>query len=585
MIPHEYIEELVQRSDIVDVVQSYVQLRHRGRTHTGLCPFHNEKTPSFVVYPETQSFYCFGCGTGGDVITFIKKINNVDYVEAVKTLASRAGMPLPDEDDKTGRLRSRVLSINKDAARFFVECLQSEEGRDARRYWVEKRGLSPKTITRFGLGYAPDGFNRMRDHLRKLGYSEEEMLASGVVRKSERGSLYDMFRNRVMIPIIDLRGNVIAFSGRDFTSEKPQRKYVNSPETIVYKKSRTLFAMNLAKKSASRRYILCEGNLDAISMHQAGFDTAVAGCGTALTSEQVKLIGDYADEVVLCFDSDEAGQKATARAIRLFSASNVKVSVLNIPDAKDPDEYIKKFGADRFEMLLNGSANAIEYALQKARANYDIATPDGRVGYLKDAIAVLAGNVSATERDVYAGRLSQETDVAKPAILNQLESAIRARNRRQQQEREKRLLEEGAAGRVKVSFSQGGQKALGVAFAQQQLVAALLKEPSYVPLAAARVKPEAFLDEGLGQAYALVVQRVQNGENVDVASLSGEIPEATLALISRVLAQNYDVGFSRQDVEMYLDRIEHSVPESSRAAQKTADELADYLQALKDKKG
>ena len=585
MIPHEYIEELVQRSDIVDVVQSYVQLRHRGRTHTGLCPFHNEKTPSFVVYPETQSFYCFGCGAGGDVITFIKKINNVDYVEAVKTLASRAGMPLPDEDDNTGRMRSRVLSINKDAARFFVECLQSDEGRAARRYWVEKRGLSPKTITRFGLGYAPDGFNRMRDHLRKLGYSEEEMLASGVVRKSERGSLYDMFRNRVMIPIIDLRGNVIAFSGRDFTSDKPQRKYVNSPETIVYKKSRTLFAMNLAKKSASRRYILCEGNLDAISMHQAGFDTAVAGCGTALTSEQVKLIGDYADEVVLCFDSDEAGQKATARAIQLFSASNVKVSVLNIPDAKDPDEYIRNFGADRFEMLINGSANAIEYALQKAKAKYDIATPDGRVGYLKDAIAVLAGNVSSTERDVYAGRLSEETDVAKPAILNQLESAVRARNRRQRQEREKRLLEEGAAGRIKVPFSQGGQKALGVAFAQQQLVAALVKEPSYASLAAGRVKPEDFLDEGLGQAYERLVHRGVNGESVDVASLSGEIPEQTLALISRVLAQNYDVGFSRQDVEMYLDRIEHSVPPSSQAAQKTADELADYLQTLRDKKG
>ena len=585
MIPHEYIEELVRRNDIVDVVQSYVQLRHRGRTHTGLCPFHNEKTPSFVVYPENQSFYCFGCGAGGDVITFIKKINNVDYVEAVKTLAARAGMSLPNEDDKTGQLRRRVLSINKDAARFFVECLQSDEGKAARRYWVEKRGLSPKTITRFGLGYAPDGFNRMRDHLRKLGYSKEEMLASGVVRESERGSLYDMFRNRVMIPIIDLRGNVIAFSGRDFTSEKPQRKYVNSPETIVYKKSRTLFAMNLAKKSTSRRYILCEGNLDAISMHQAGFDTAVAGCGTALTSEQVKLIGDYADEVVLCFDSDEAGQKATARAIQLFSSSNVKVSVLNIPDAKDPDEYIKKFGADRFEMLLNGSANAIEYALQKAKAKYDVATPDGRVGYLKDAISVLAGNVSATERDVYAGRLSQETDVAKPAILNQLESAVNARRRRQKQEREKKLLEEGAAGRIKVPFSQGGQKALGVAFAQQQLVAALLKEPSYVSLAAGRVKPENFLDEGLGQAFGLIVERVQSGENVDVASLSGEVSEQTLALISRVLAQNYDVGFARQDVEMYLDRIEHSVPPSSQAAEKTADELADYLQALRDKKG
>ncbi|MEG0167984.1 MAG: DNA primase, partial [Ruthenibacterium sp.] len=332
MIPQEYIFELVQRSDIVDVVQNYVQLRHRGRTHTGLCPFHNEKTPSFVVYPETQSFYCFGCGAGGDVINFVKRINNVDYIEAVKTLAARAGMTLPDEDDQTGKMRSRIISINKDTARFFYDCLNQDEGKAARLYW-RGRGLSDATIKRFGLGYAPDSFNRAREHLKTLGYTEDELIAAGIIRRSDKGGTYDMFRNRVMIPIFDLRGNVIAFSGRDFTSEKPQRKYVNSPETIVYKKSRVLFAMNLAKKSASRKYILCEGNLDAISMHQAGFTTAVAGCGTALTPEQVKMLSEYADEVVLCYDSDEAGQKATARAISLLSNSPIKVSVLAIPDA------------------------------------------------------------------------------------------------------------------------------------------------------------------------------------------------------------------------------------------------------------
>ena len=449
MIPQSYIEELVQRNDMVDVAQSYVQLRRRGRTYTGLCPFHSEKTPSFVVYPETQSFYCFGCGAGGDVITFIKKINNVDYVEAVKTLAARAGMAMPEEDDKAGRLRSRIVSINKDAARFFVQCLQSEEGRAARRYWRETRGLSPAVITRFGLGYAPNSFHAVRNHLRGLGYTQEEMLASGLVKRSEKGSLYDVFRNRVMVPIFDLRGNVIAFGGRNMGPEKP--KYINSPETVVYKKSRTLFALNVAKKSDVRRYILCEGYMDVISLHAAGFTTAVAGCGTALTPEQVKLLSEYADEVVLCYDSDEAGQKATARAIELFSASPVKTSVLNIPGAKDPDEFIQKYGPERFAQLVDGSAGALEYELEKRRAKYDLARPDGRVGYLKEAIDVLASSaVTATERDVYAGRLSEQTDVDKAAILTQLAAAVKAQGYRQRARKQKELLAEGNTGRVKV---------------------------------------------------------------------------------------------------------------------------------------
>ena len=359
MIPQEYIQEVVARNDITDVIGSYVQLRHRGRTHTGLCPFHSEKTPSFVVYPETQSYYCFGCGAGGDVITFIRTMNNLGYVEAVKFLAARAGMPLPDEDDKAGKMRSRILEINKQAARFFYQCLNAnnEQASAARAYW-RRRGLSDGTIRRFGLGWAPDDFRSTLNWLRERGFNEEELLASGLVKRSEKGNLYNIFRGRVMTPIFDLRGNVIAFGGRVLGDEKP--KYINSPETPVYKKSRAMFALNLAKKSPSRRYILCEGYMDVISLHQAGFDTAVAACGTALTGEQVKLLENYADEVVLCYDSDEAGQKATARSLELFSHSPIKVSVLTVTGAKDPDEFIKKFGKNRFEMLLNGTHNALE---------------------------------------------------------------------------------------------------------------------------------------------------------------------------------------------------------------------------------
>ena len=418
MIPQDYIQEVVRRNDIEDVVQSYVQLRRRGRTCTGLCPFHTEKTPSFVVYPETQSFYCFGCGAGGDVITFIKKISNLEYVEAVKLLASRVGMPMPNEEDKAGEMRRKVLAINRDAARYFYDQLNkpTPEAALAREYWRKRRGLSDNTIRRFGLGYAPDSYSDLLHYLKGRGYNEEELLESGLVRRSEKGNLYNLFRHRMITPIIDLRGNVIAFGGRVLDDSKP--KYINSPETVVYKKSRTLFALNIAKRSTSRRYILCEGYMDVISMHQAGFDTAVCACGTALTPEQVKLIGEYADEVILSYDSDEAGQKAAARSLELFAPSPARVSVLNIPGAKDPDEFIKKFGRDRFEMLLNGTANATEFKLAKIRAKYDIATDKGRLDYIKEALALLAGHISPTEREVYAGTGASSSGIKSPRWLS-----------------------------------------------------------------------------------------------------------------------------------------------------------------------
>ena len=584
MIPREYIDEVVRRSDITEVVSSYVQLRHRGRTHTGLCPFHSEKTPSFVVYPETQSFYCFGCGAGGDVITFVRKINNLDYVEAVKMLAGRAGMPMPEEDDKAGRLRSRVLAINKEAARFFYEQLNAENdaARTARGYW-RGRGLSDSTIRRFGLGYSPNDFGALRRHLRARGYTEEEMLASGLQKRSEKGNVYDVFRGRVMTPIFDLRGNVIAFGGRVLGDEKP--KYINSPETLVYKKSKAMFALNIAKKSASRRYILCEGYMDVISLHQAGFDTAVAACGTALTPDQVRLLGEYADEVVLCYDSDEAGQKATARSLGLFAESPVKVSVLNIPGAKDPDEFIKKYGRERFESLLNGTSNAIEYKLAKVREKYDLARPADRVEYIKEAIRLLAGRLTPTEREVYAGRLAEETDVAKANVMAQLEAAVRSNQRRAQRQREKELLNTGAGADIKLPYNApGGEKALGVASAEQQLVAALIRDPSLIPLAENRVKPEQFLMEDMAAAYAAVLEAKRQGHLPDLATLASSLPEETVSRLSLLLARNYDVGLGRRDVEMYLDRLEQSVPQSSKAGGMTGEQLEEYMERLRRKK-
>lgn len=583
MIPHEYIEEVVRRNDIVDLVGSYVQLRHRGRTHTGLCPFHSEKTPSFVVYPETQSFYCFGCGAGGDAITFIKKINNLDYVEAVKLLAGRAGMPMPEEDDKAGRMRSRILSINKDAARFFYQCLNAdnEEARAARAYW-RGRGLSDSTIRRFGLGYAPTGFSQALHHLKSKGYTEEELLASGIVKRSAKGNVYDAFFGRVMTPIFDLRGNIIAFGGRVLGDAKP--KYVNSPETMVYKKSKAMFALNIAKKSTSRRYILCEGYMDVISLHQAGFDTAVAACGTALTPEQVKLLGEYADEVVLCYDSDEAGQKATARSLGLFADSPVKVSVLNITGAKDPDEYIKKYGKERFAQLLDGSNNAIEYKLARVRAKYDLAQPAGRLDYIKEAIGLLAGGITPTERDVYAGRLAEETDVAKTAILTQLDAAVQQNRRRARQRQQKELLNQGVAGQIKVPYTLGGDKALGMANAEQQMVAALLKEPEYIPKAAARVKPGDLLMPDMQQSYAAILQCHQQGVPADLSTLGSMLPEEQITLLSQLLARNADISITPTDLEMFLTRIERSMPKSTQAAQMDHSELENYLDKLRDRK-
>lgn len=584
MIPQEYVQEVVRRNDITEVVQQYVQLRHRGRTCTGLCPFHTEKTPSFVVYPETQSFYCFGCGAGGDVITFVRKISNLGYVEAVKQLASRAGMPLPEEEDQETRRRSRLLEINRCAARYFFEQLNAPtpEANAARGYWKQKRGLSDAAIRRFGLGYAPDSFSGLIHYLKRRGFTEPELEDSGLVKRSAKGNLYDIFRHRVMVPIIDVRGNIIAFGGRVLDDSKP--KYINSPETLVYKKSRTLFALNVAKKSPSKRYILCEGYMDVISMHEAGFDTAVCACGTALTAEQVKLLSEYADEVVLSYDSDEAGQKATERSLGLFANSPVRVTVLSIPGAKDPDEFIKKYGRDRFDALLNGTANPTEFALAKCRRQFDLKSDDGRLEYIRRALDILADGVSPTARDVYAGRIAEETGVSKTAILNQLNTAMRTAGRKARRREQRALAGEGIAASIRVPYDKGGDAALGAASAGRQLVAAMLKNPDTIPYIRQHIQAEDLILPEMQEACRAIWQCADSGTPVNLTSIGPLVSEGVVPQLSMVLAQNIDLTPSRRDIDMYLERIRQATPKSAQAGKLNDEEFRQLFNSIAKEK-
>ncbi len=585
MIPQEYIQEVVRRTDIEELVGQYVHLRRRGRTATGLCPFHNEKTPSFVVYPETQSFYCFGCGAAGDAISFVRKYSNLGYVEAVKALASRAGMPMPEEDDQGSRARQRLLEINRCAARYFFEQLNAPtpEAAAARAYWRQKRGLSDAAIRRFGLGYAPEGYTGLLHYLKQRGFKEEELETAGLVRRSAKGNLYDIFRHRVMVPIIDVRGAIIAFGGRVLDDSKP--KYINSPETVVYHKSRTLFALNLAKKSKNKRFILCEGYMDVISMHEAGFDTAVCACGTALTAEQVKLLSEYAEEAVLSYDSDEAGRKATERSLALFANSPIKVSVLNIPGAKDPDEFIRTYGKDRFELLLSGTANPTEFALGKAKDKYDLTRDDGRLDYIREAVDILAGStVTPTARDVYAGRVAQQTGVDKKAILAQVESTARSGAYRARRKEQRELSHQGIAADIRVPLEHGGERALGAASAARQLAAALLQEPANIPYVRGQLDlgsvPVPELRQGIEAIYACAAA----GEPLNLTALAPRLDEKALQQIALAQAQNADRKLTRRDIDMFLQRLHGADPDSKRAAGTSSEEFRALFDAVARRK-
>ena len=412
-----FLQELRLKTDVVDLISSYVSLKKRGNTYVGLCPFHNEKTPSFTVYENTQSFYCFGCGAGGDGVSFMRKIENLDYIDAVKVLAQRAGMQMPDDgyDDSLSKKRRTILEINRETARFYHNYMMSEQGKVGLQYFLN-RGLSQKTIRHFGLGYAPNKWDELLKHLKSKGYNVSDMLTAGVVRKGEKG-YYDYFRNRVMTPIIDVMGNFIAFGGRVLDDSKP--KYINTSDTLVYKKTNEVFGLNYAKDSGKDSLILCEGYMDVIAMHQAGFTNAVAGCGTALTNEQVRLLSRYAKEIILVYDNDEAGQKALNKAISLFDQVDIKISIPTLSGGKDPDEIIKNLGRARFADMLENSSNEVEFAIMKLRRGFNLQTTQGKSQFASEAVKILA-NATPIEQDLYLSRLADELGIEKRAFQAQL---------------------------------------------------------------------------------------------------------------------------------------------------------------------
>ncbi|MGI5888408.1 MAG: DNA primase [Oscillospiraceae bacterium] len=552
-LPSEFLEEILERNDMAEVAGGYTKLQRSGKRYRGLCPFHNEKTPSFFIFPDTRSFYCFGCGAGGDVITFIEKAENLTYIEAVRFLAQRAGMEMPeDTDNKVGRLRTRILAANREAARFFYAMLNTDSGREARGY-LRRRGLRDSTITRFGIGYSPDSWDLLRNALRDKGFTDDEMIAAGLCKRSSKGSVYDFFRNRVMFPVIDLSGNVVAFSGRRLREEDSPRKYVNTGDTLVFKKSRILFAMNLAKNSISknREIILAEGQMDAISMHQAGFDNAVAALGTALTDEHIKIMANYADSVVLAYDSDDAGRKATARAISMFRASNISVKVLEIPGAKDADEYIKKYGADSFRQLIERSSASTEYELRRAAAKYDLDTDDGKVRYLREATDILSRTYSPTERDIYAGRLSEQLGVSKDAILSQIGGNAKRRERAENRRREREMS--NVTGQY--GIKSGERNEIGRIVAERRLVALIFKNPDKLGRAREKLGGAEIADPVMKKIFAAMAEKIDKGGFSGFSSLGEELSEEEMSALARAVADADSFNFASDDVDYLCEKI------------------------------
>lgn len=585
MIPEDIINEIKYRNDIETAISQYVNLKRRGKNLVGLCPFHSEKTPSFTVYPENGSFYCFGCGVGGDVFTFTGLIENLDYIESVKLLAERSGITLPQDgyDDSMQRLKKRIYDINRDTARFFHAFLMSPGGKWALDY-LTGRGLTVKTIKHFGLGAAPDSWDALIHHLKEKGYTESDMLAANVIGKSQRGSLYDRFRKRVMFPIINIRGNIVAFSGRAMPGDDKQGgKYVNTADTPVYKKSENLFGINFAKNVCSERVILVEGNMDVISLHQAGFENTVAPLGTAFTTEQANLLSRYTKEIVLMLDADAAGQKAVRRASELLENTGLSVRVVVVPDGKDPDEYIKKNGKERFAALLEGAVSDMEYKLLTAAKDINLDNEDGRLKYLAAAAEIIAASDDIMTRDIYIGRLSEKYGVSRTALNARIEE-LRKINRRQKQKKE--ISDIIRPKFTKDDINPERRKSVKGTAAEETLIAVLLKNPDFYKIAAEKLPPEKMLTSLNRRIYETILSVSERGGTLDISAFAEKLLPAEIGYL--VSLQNSEKAGKNPEIVL-KDCIgvileEDMLLESSEKSENSVEEWAAGLQNLIDKK-
>ena len=577
--PEAFLDELIARNPIEDVVSQYVNLKRSGSNLFGLCPFHGEKTPSFSVSPDKGIYYCFGCHKGGSVINFEMEIEGLSYPDAVRALAKRAGLEVPEDEQYQSRYRQqeRLWALHKEAARFFHSRLYAPIGANALQY-ATGRGMPKSILTKFGIGYAPDSWTDLVDYLRSKNYTDQELRDSGLVTVSQKnGNLFDRFRDRLMFPIIDVRGNVIGFGGRIMnSSDKSAAKYLNSPETLIFNKRKNLFALNLAKKSKLGYLILVEGYMDAIALHQYGFDCAVASLGTALTEDGANLLSRYTDQVVLIYDGDEAGQNATQRAIPILEKAGLQVKVLKMRDAKDPDEYLKKFGADRFRILLEESANRVEYQLNAILKKYDLRDDEQKVQYLQESAGLIGSLSSAVQREVYGGRVAEAAGISEDAMKLEVNRALKRRTYQEKKKQEK--IDLSPARNLQPKEKSIRYSNLRSARAEEMIIAQVLREPALfaqIP----DLQPELFSSEFLGRAFRQLRDRYHQGLDVSLGGLSDFTAEEMSHL----------AGISQQqgpvNERSLLDCADIIREEYQKSQTKTEDDLMRFREKLQKSKG
>lgn len=573
-----FLDELNARNPIEDVVGQYVALTKRGNNLFGLCPFHSEKTPSFSVAPDKGIYYCFGCHKGGGAVNFIMEIENLSYPDAIRFLAKRAGMEVPEDDEYQSQFRKkeRLWALCRDAARFFHAQLKTPQAAEARKY-IAKRGLSDGAITRFGIGFAPDSWTALTDAMTAKGYTKSELLEAGLVRKSEKnGSIYDWFRNKLIFPIIDVRGNVIGFGGRVLDNSKP--KYINSPESALFSKRRNLFAMNFVKKSKQGYIILTEGYMDTVTLHQYGFDCAVASLGTSLTQEHADLLSKYTKEIVLIYDGDAAGQNAIRRAIPILEKAGLRIKILRMQGAKDPDEYLHEFGADRFKLLLQGSEGQAEYRLQSLQMQFDLTQDEQKVEFAKQAAELICTFSTAVEREIYGTRAAEAAGLTPEVMKLEISKAFKRRVARQRKEQEKRELAPSVM--IQPKSRELRYQNVRSAAAEEELLRMLLKEPELFAKAES-LTAEAFSVPFFGRVFDFWRQRWRDGLPVTAAGLESLLTAEELAHLTSVL-QKQDSPVSD---EAFEDCRRIVLEESVRGVVSDADGLRAVQQSLKKKKG
>ncbi len=586
MISRETIDEIILRNDIESLIGSYISLKRAGSNLKGLCPFHNEKTPSFTVYPADNSFYCFGCGVGGNAITFVRQIEHLDYPDAIEFLAKRAGITIVEEGDREyrknqGIAKDKLRKMNVDAAKFFHAMLFADnpDSKSALAYFTEKRGLSIATIKHFGLGYAPKSYDSIIKYLLSKGYTKDEMVQGFFALKNDKGTYYDAFRNRAMFPIIDTSGNVIAFGGRALDDSKD--KYRNTTDTAVFKKSYNIFALNFAKKTCAEQIILCEGYMDVISLHAAGFTNAVASLGTALTAEQAKLLKRYTKKVIICYDADEPGQKATQRALRVFGDVGLDASVIKVPSGKDPDEYIKTYGKEKFQQVILSAKSEFEYLLDNLLLKYDLNLPQDKINALHDAEKLISNVYSRAEQDIYIESVSKLFGVKSENVRQDVDKIIKkAVYTKKRTELEKiKSSAIGYSDKINPDYS----KAPEVAVNEENVLGLLILYPEHRKRVADEglLTSEDFFTE-FGKRvfeYFMGLEKEENSEDINLAFTAEEVGRITKMKISRMKFSDNGDAVLLESVEM----LKKSIQKKNASKVSTVSALDELLNLMRNK--